>query len=487
MQDNQGTNKKIISNVAWSYAERFSTQMVSTLVSIVLARLLETEHYGVIAIVMVFISIMEVLITGGYGNALIQKKDAQEVDFHTIFWVNMAIGVAEYTILFLGAPLVAQFYDMPILQPVLRVLGLRVFLSAIYSVQSAYVQKKLQFRMFFFSTLGGTIVSAVVVIAMALLGAGVWALVAQYLVSSFINVCVLWFLIDWSPKLRFSAARLKQMMNFGTAMFMATVINAFQDNIRSLVVGKKFNAETLAFYNQGKKYPQLLMTDIIGSIGKVMFPVLSSQNAKDESKRLMRNAVRISTYILTPMVLGLIAIADNFVLVLFTEKWMGCVVYMRILALVFISRPISTILQNGLLSAGESKSNLVHEFACAVLSLILIFVSVFVFESAIFVALSYVIVMLVGLTIRMYYSSKYLDYSPAEIARDYLPYLLLAAVACGGAFLFGFINMHPFVLLVCQVLVGGVLYVVLSALLKVPEFKMCLKLIKGFLPKGKKV
>jgi O-antigen/teichoic acid export membrane protein len=162
------------------------------------------------------------------------------------------------------------------------------------------------------------------------------------------------------------------------------------------------------------------MSDICGSIGKVMFPFLSSKSDRDTVKSTMRGAVRASSYILIPMVLGLIAVADNFVLVLFTDKWADSIVYMRVLATVYITRPISTILQNGLLSVGESKSNLIHEFICAVLSLFLIFLAAFVYKSALVVAFSYVVVMIVGLFIRIYYSTKYLDYSFFEVMRDYL-------------------------------------------------------------------
>lgn len=478
MPENEISSKKILSGVIWSYIERFSAQIVSMLVSVVLARLLDPEHYGIIAIVMVFINIMEVLITGGYSNALIQKKDVTDIDYHTIFWLNLGIGALEYLILFFGAPVIARFYEMPILLPVIRVLGLRVFLSAIYSVQSAFVQKNLKFRMFFFSTLGGTFFSAVVGIFLAFNGAGVWALVAQYMCSSLIHVCVLWFLISWHPRARFSFKSLKQMMNFGTAMFAATVITAFQDNIRSLFVGKKFNTETLAYYNHGKKYPQLLMSDIIGSIGKVLFPVLSAKDQVEESKLLMRNAVKIGSYILLPIILGLIAVADNFVLVLFTEKWSGCIVFMRILAATYLTRPISTIIQQGLLAAGKGNANLTSIFSCATLGLLLVIFATMVLEDAIMVAVTYVIVMGFDLLIRMYHAAKYLKYYPLEILKDFLPRLLLAAIACGGAYLFGFLNFNPLVSLICQILIGAILYLLLSFVLRVPEFQKCIELVR---------
>lgn len=300
------SNKKILSGIGWAYGERILAQVISLIVSIILARLLDPAHYGIIAIVTVFISFLDAFVSGGFGNALVQKKDADDLDFNTICWFSILVSIVLYLILFLAAPSIEKFYDMDQLTAVTRIMGLRVIVSAFNSVQHAYVQRHMVFKRFFFATLGGTLVSAVVGIVMAYRGFGVWALVAQYMTNSIIDTIVLRFTIDWNPKLEWSFVRLKSMMGFGLKMLGATLVNTLQDNIRSLVVGKVFTKEDLAYYNQGKKYPATLMNNLVGSIQKVMFPAFSEfQQNRDHIKNVMRKSIRVSSFVLVPAVIGI--------------------------------------------------------------------------------------------------------------------------------------------------------------------------------------
>ena len=325
MQEGSKQNN-MASNLIWSYAERFLAQGITLLVSIILARILSPEDYGVIAIVTVFVAIGDALVTGGFGNALVQKRNATVDDFNSIFWLSVCVAFILYGVLFLCAPVIAKFYSNESLTFIVRIMGIKFVFSAFNSVQQAYIQKKMIFKKSFFGSLGGTVISAVFGIAMALEGFGVWALVVQYLSNAIINTMILWCIIEWKPQMSISIKSLKELWKFGSQMLASTIVYTIKDNIRSLVIGKRFTASDLAYYNQGNRFPALLVTDIVESLGKVIFPILSKeQDSKEGIKQYMRKSIRISSFLLNPAVIGLFSIADTFIVVLMTEKGMPCV------------------------------------------------------------------------------------------------------------------------------------------------------------------
>ena len=245
---------KITANLLWTYAEKFLAQGITLLVSIILARILDPDQYGTIAIVTVFITIGDALVTGGFGNALVQKKNSSDLDFNSICWLSLFVAVILYGILFISAKEIANFYDANILVPVIRVMGIKFIFSAINSIQQAYVQKQMMFKKFFFATLGGTLFSGVFGIAMALSGYGVWALVGQYLSNTVINTLILAITIKWKLKFQISWKSIKELWKFGSKMLASTIVYTVKDNIRSLIIGKKFTSADLAYYNQGNRF-----------------------------------------------------------------------------------------------------------------------------------------------------------------------------------------------------------------------------------------
>lgn len=472
----------ILSGVGWSYAERIMAQAITLLISIVLARLLSPDHYGVISIVTVFITIGDALVVGGFGNALVQKKETEEIDFNSICWVSITVSLAVYCILFLSAPLVSTFYSMPQLTPIIRVMGIKFIFSAFNSVQHAYVQKNMMFRKLFYSSVAGSAVSAVVGIAMALSGFGIWALVAQYMSLSVINTLVLFCTIAWKPKLEISWNSVKQLWNYGAKVLGATMVYTIRDNIRTLLIGKRFSSADLAHYNQGQKYPALLVTDIVASLGNVLFPLMSkNQSDVGKVKQLMRETICMSSYILTPAVLGIFAVGDTFVQVVLTEKWMPCVPFLRIMCLVYVTRSLSTVFQKALLALGKSNLNLIHETTTSLMTISLLFVAVFMFNSVMLIALSQVAVMLLGVGLQMIWVRKYLKYGFREMARDYLPSVFMAIAMAVVVILIGAIPVPGLIKFVIQILVGVSIYVGLSIALKNPSYIKLKKLLVGLI------
>lgn len=477
-------NNNVVSGLFWSYSERFLAQIITLLVSIVLARLLLPEDYGVVAIVTVFITICDALVTGGFGNALVQKKNATDVDFDSICWVSIAVAVILYIVLFFSAPFIAKFYCNNILVSITRVMGIKFIFSAFNSVQQAYVQRKMIFKKFFFATLGGTLMSAVVGITMAYSGFGIWAIVAQYLMNTIIDTIILYLTIEWKPKLRISESAVRELWEFGSKMLASTITFALKDNIRSLVIGKQFSSGDLAFYNQGQRFPSLLVNDIVESLGKVLFPVFSQKQEDIRTlKSYMRKSIRLSSYILLPLIIGLFAVADTFIQVLLTEKWLPCVPFLRILCVVYMTRSISTIFQKCVLAIGKSNINLLHEIITSTLTIVLMLIAAIGFNSVELVAWSYVIVMSIGILIYGIAVRIYFKYNILELISDYFPALIISIIMGICVHFLGYMSIPIVIKLVLQIFIGGCMYILLSHISKLESFLYLKGYIKQFLNK----
>lgn len=243
--------KQVTGGLVWTYAERITAQLITIIVTIVLARIIAPDEYGIISIVNIFINIANAFVISGFGNSLIQKKDSDELDFSTVLYFSMAFSTIIYLLLFIFAPFIANFYEMDSLVLILRIMGVRLPIAAINSVQQAYISKQMAFKKFFFATLWGTLASAVVGITMAYIGFGIWALVAQYLTNVCIDTIVLSFTSGWRPKMIFSGTRMKGLFSYGWKIMLVGVMTAVYANIRNLVIGKKYNSADLAYSEKG--------------------------------------------------------------------------------------------------------------------------------------------------------------------------------------------------------------------------------------------
>lgn len=474
-----GSKQKVAGGLFWSYGERIMAQLVSLIVSIVLARLLDPENYGVISIVMIFITFCDAIVTGGFGNAIVQKKDADELDVNTMLCCSVATSILLYIIIFCAAPYIASFYNMPIIRPILRVLGVRLLISGVNSIQRAWIQKRMLFKRFFISTSFGTIISAVVGISMAYMEMGAWALVGQYLTNSFIDTTVLLITNDWKPRLQFSWKSAKEMLSYGWKVLVTTVVYTIEGDLRSLIIGKKFGSADLAYYDQGKKFPNLLVTNINTSISNVMFPVLSeNQNDPTRLKQLCRRAVRIGIYLLSPLLIGLIGVADTFVIAILSEKWAPCIPFLCILTLVFLVRPFTTTCQQSILSVGRSDITLKIEIIVNAVAIGILFYSVFILESVIGIAIGTLLAELVSMGMFMYYENKIIRYSYKEQLQDLLPSLGLATVMGVIVYIVHFLPIHKWLALILQVVIGAVFYFAASYVLQFEPFVYLVGMLK---------
>ena len=482
---NQTNNKSVITNFIWRFAERSGAQLVTFVVSIVLARLLMPEDYGTIALVTVFTTIMQVFVDSGLGTALIQKKDADDLDFSSVFYFNFVVCIVLYLVMFFAAPFIASFYNMPELTPVVRVISLTIVISGIKGVQQSFVSRNMLFKRFFYATLGGTIFSAFLGIAMAYAGFGVWAIVAQQLSNTAIDTLILWITVKWRPKLMFSWNRLKGLLSFGWKILCSALLDTVYNNLRSLLIGKVYSSADLAYYNEGKKFPNLIVTNINTSIDSVLLPAMSKeQDDKDRVKNMTRRSIMVSCYIMAPLMIGLACCASNIVVVVLTEKWLPCVFFLQVFCITYMFYPIHTANLNAIKAMGRSDLFLKLEIWKKVIGMILLLATLFISVKA--MAYSLLISTLTSMIINSWPNKKLLDYSILEQMKDILPSILLAVGMGAVVYFIGLLNLPTLPLLLIQVVCGGLIYVAGSAIFKLEPFTYLLGIIKPIFQKRRK-
>lgn len=474
--------QKIITNVIWKFAERILAQGVSLLVSIILARLLMPEDYGAIAMVTVFITVANVFVTSGIPNALIQKKDADALDFSSVFYFNFGVSVCIYLLLFLFAPAIAAFYELEILCPVVRVMGLRIVVASVNSVQHAYVSRHMMFRKYFFSTLFGTLCSGIVGIVMAYMGAGIWALVAQYMVNTTVDTIILFITVNWRPKWAFSFQRVKRLLNFGWRILFEGLSDTVVGQVQNLIIGKVYTAGDLACYTKGQQFPAVIVSNSVSSIGAVLFPAMSNvQDQKEYVLQMLKKSVRMASYIIYPVLTGLAVVAPSFVHVVLTDKWAGAIPFLQ--AFCLLNAPsVAMIPRHQALNAlGRSDVFMYeHMIARAVSIVLLMFtyrISVWAILCGSFASTA-ILMAIIAFT-----SKRYVGYSYLDQIKDIIPTLIGCAVMGIPVYFLQFLNLPHFPMLIVQVVTGMTIYILYSAIFKVPEFQTCLSMIKRIIRK----
>ena len=476
--------RNVLSGLFWSFGERITAQLVTFIITIILARILTPGDYGAVSLILVFITLANVFVSNGFGESLIQKQDASEKDFSTIFWCSFTFSIILYVLLFIGAPGIARFYKNDLLCPLIRVLALKLPISSISTIQHAYVSKHMQFKKFFFSTLGGTLVSGVVGVIMAYLGFGPWAVVAQYLVNTTIDTIVLLFTVPWRPRLWFEKEAAKELMGYGWKMMLSAFINTAYSEIRSLIIGKVYSAEDLAQYKRGHQFPQLFITNINTAVSAVIFPTISLVNDDiSEVKRLTRKSMLVTSYLIFPMMVGLGVIAEPLVKFLLTDKWLPCVPFLQLACISYGLQPIQTANCQAIKSIGRSDVYLKMEVAKKTIGISLLIA--FMKRSVMAVAIADVVAVTISAIISVVPNKRLIGYSYFEQIKDLFPSVLLSAIMGIIIYPIGKLKTSAFVVVLIQIASGIVLYYILSWVTKNEAFIYLRSTVKSIVNKGK--
>ena len=481
---------RTISGLFWRFGEKLLTQGVSFIVSIILARRLFPEDYALIALVSVFLSICNEFITSGFPAALIQKKEAEEVDFSTIFFFSLGVSICIYILLFLCAPVLAKFYskyDSELLINVIRVMGLKLIITAVNSVQHAYVSRTLQFKRYFWSSFEGTAISAIIGIWMAYMGYGVWALVLQFLVDGFIDMTVLWFTVRWRPKLLFSRKSLGDAWAYGKKLFATSFIATVYNNLCGLTIGRFYKPENLAYYEKGHSIPSVASSTINSTVDSVLFPTMSKkQTDKTVIKEMLSLSIRCGSYIVMPILFGLAATSESIIEILLTEKWLPSVFYMQIFCFSFAFSLVEIESLQTIKALGRSDIVLKLEIVKKIIGLGLIILAIpFGVEM---IALSVLINSIIFALLNLYPNRVLIGYSFKDLWNDFSSPLILSSIMFFMVSAMKYIPLNMYITLILQIITGTVIYITLSVIFKVKAFLYLCQEVKSFIKrlKGRK-
>lgn len=469
---------KVLTGVIWQYVQRLGSQAVQFVVSIVLTRLLLPDDFGTIAMLGVFIALSNIFIDSGFGNALIQKKDVDEIDCSSVFYLNIASAFIIYFVIFIGAPLISDFYSMPELTMLLRVLSVQIIFMGFSCVQASLLVRQLKFQYNFYIAIIGNLVSAMVGIGLAYNGYGVWSIVYSQLFSQICYCLGLWIFVGWRPKLIFSFVRLRGLFRYSSKILGGTVISVLYNNIYNIIIGKRFSAIDLGYYNRGQLLPNTAIDTASNSINSVLFPALSRfQNDTLRHKEIIRRAEQIISFIIFIIASLMFVLAPDIIKFLYGEKWLTSVAFMQIVCITLSISPISVLNQSIQTSLGRSDIYLKTMFLSKIVAIIVIFCGALIGLYAMIIAGS--IASLITFLITRFYNKKLINYSFKEQLSDIGPSILLSTAAGLITYFVTLLHLGSLLTIIVGGMIGIISYLILSHLFKVKSMTYILTRLRS--------
>ena len=474
----ESLKQQTVKGVLWSAIERFSVQGLQFILGVVLARILMPSDYGLVGMLTIFIAISQTIVDSGFSSALIQKKDRNEVDYSTAFYFNIVVGLVLYFILFFSAPLIARFYDTPQLEGLTKVIGINVFISSLAIVQRAKLTIKLDFKTQARASLSSVAIGGIIGITMAYNGFGVWSLVVQSIVRNGLNTFLLWIFSKWMPKEKFSKDSFKGMFSFGSKLLGAGLLNTVFSNVYLLIIGKLFSASDLGYYTRAKQFKNFPSQNITSIIQRVTYPVLSQiQDEEERLKKTYRKFIRLSAYIVFPLMVGLALVAKPLMLVVLTEKWLPAAPFLQILSVAGLLFPIHAINLNILNVKGRSDLFLKLEIIKKIVITITILITFsFGLKALVF---GQIFTSIVSFFINTHYSGKLIDYGTKKQLKDLIQIAALCLPMAVAVFIIVYFVNNELLQLLLSIPAGAILYIGLSKVMKVPEFTELISIFRN--------
>jgi len=457
--------KKTAIAIAWSSFDKIGTQLVFFVIGILMARMLSQTEYGLVGMLGVFSALSSVLIDGGFSSALIRKTNATEQDYNSVFYFNIGLSSTIYLILFFSAPAIAQFFHQPILIALSRVIFLSIIINSLGLIQATLLAKQIRFKQNSLSNVLSLFFSGMVALFLAYRGYGVWALVWQNVSATFFRVSLLWIFGKWYPKLIFRFASLKEQIHYSMEMTLAGFLGTIFQNIYSLIIGKFFPIIQLGNFTQASKMSDMPINTLSGSIYNATFPIYSA--IKDDSERLKRafqKTIRFTSFITFPVLIGLAFIGPNVLEVLLTKKWEGSFIYFQLLCLAGIPTIFTAIIQN-FIRINERVTIFIY-FELAKIGILIA-----AFLSTIHFGIFIVVVGIVAMRYTVYlmnliFIGRKVNYKWSEQLRDMLPCFVISVAMVAVIYPLSWVIESRILLIMSQILVGGVFYLGVNKLLK---------------------
>jgi len=476
---------KVIKSLAFKFSERIAVKGIGLLIQVLLARMLAPEAFGQLAVLMVFINLSQNFIQSGFNTALVQNKDVTEVDYSTVYYISTAIALLCNVVLFIAAPFIGGFYEAPELVLPLRVFAVVLFFGAFNSVQVARLQKEMRFKETMICNLIATIVSGIAGVVCAYAGLGIWALIIYNMSNVVISSIVMMFCVRWRPRLIFSMQRAKVLFGFGWKMLVSSFLCSIYHDLRSLIIGKKFSTEDLAYYNRGQQFPYIISNTLDEAVQSVMFPTLSGiQDDREKLQKVLSKSLTLGTFIIVPAMVGLAGISESFIRFVLTDAWLPAVPYMVVLSLLEIGNPYISTNLVAIKSIGRSDVYMKMEIIRRIIMTAILAVSVFCFNSVMAIAIAATITYWVDAFVTMIPVQKLVGYGIIAQLKDTWKNLLCSALMGGVVILVGMLSIHPALLMLLQMAIGALAYVLFTWLINRKMFDYIIATARGFLKKA---
>lgn len=474
----ESLKSKAANSVMWSAVERFSVQGIQFILTIIIARLVSPSDYGLIAMLGIFLAIAQTFIDSGFSNALIQKQDRTETDFSTVFYFNIAVGVVVYVLLYLSSPFIASFYNEPKLDLVTKVVGLNLIISSFSVVQRAKLTIALNFKLQAVISLIAVVISGTIGVYLAYTGYGVWAIVFQFLFNNLLNTLLLWILAKWSPKQYFSLSSFKQLFSFGSKLLFSDLLNVIYVNLYTLVIGKKFSATNLGYYNRAYTLTYFPSGNIGQIITRAMYPLQCSIQDDDI---LLRDSfikyIRITCFFIFPLMVLVCLLAKPIVILFLTEKWLPAVPLIQILAIAYMWDPLMRINENILKVKGRSDYILKSEIIKKILAITILLLTLPFGIKAI--CIGSIIYSLTDMSVISIYVKKCIDVSLFNELFELRYIILTNILLCIFIYIVTLFISNSYILVFGISIIGILYYLLLSKILKVKEFSVVIELINN--------
>lgn len=470
--------QKAASGMVWTALQKYSTMFIQFISGIILARLLTPYDYGCIGMLSIFMVLAEAFIEGGFGSALIQKKTPTQDDYSTIFWWNLGMAVLMYIILFFCAPAISRFYKIPLLRDVLRVQGLVLFIYAFNIVQRNQLTKKLNFKFLSIVTITTSVISLSATVVLAFKGYGVWALVAQNLLTAAIPAIVFWFFIKWRPFVHFSVNSFKELFGFGFYMFLTHLIERFSSQLTGLVIGKIYNPSTLGYYSKALGTERLASHTISSIMGQVSYPLYAE--VQDDKQMLINMIKRMSvtiSYITFPLMLILLLIAKPLFILLYSDRWLHSIPYFQVLCIAGLAACLQSVNLQSISAIGRSKTMFTWTVVKRVVGLCSMIGGLLLFGMK-GLLVGVIINAWFSLFVNMFLVSKYIGYKTLRQVKDLLPVFIAAFLSAGVAYLSClFLHLNIYLDGILKIFIYLTVYLGWSILFKPDPFTYCLSII----------
>lgn len=476
----QGLKDKTVKGVGWSAIENIAQHAVSFIVSIVLARLLTPDDYGLLGLIAIFTAICTSLVNGGFGSALIRKKNATDDDYNTVFLINLGMSLFLYVVIFISAPLIARFFEREELTILTRVSSIGIIIGALAIVQQTRLTKRIDFKTQTKITLIASVISGVIGITMALMGYGVWSLVAQHLSSHILKTLLLWFYNKWTPTLHFSTSSFKELFAFGWKIMLVSLLNTIWNELNQVVVGKFYSPASLGQYTRSKQFSELFSTNITTVIQRVTYPVLS--DIQDEKERMVaayRRIIKTTMFITAICMFSLGAVSEPLLYCLIGEKWHEAATYLPLVCVSMSLYPLHAINLNMLQVQGRSDLFLILEIIKKAIALAPLFIGVFI--GIVPMLYANIVVGVISFLLNSYYSGKFLGYSSWMQLKDIAPSYGVASLVAVSVWFLKYLPLSNWIVLLAQMVTGIIVFIIVCKITNLKEFKEVIKLAEPYI------